>query len=121
MANEQNLRPSEHKFTQEEAKRGGINSGKARRKRKAFAEAFETLLQREFSDHNGNRMQGVEAVAAKVFKEAMDGDMRAVQFLRDTVGEMPVQRIETTEITPETYERVQRALEGLDDGPDSDS
>ena len=31
MANEQNLRPSEYKLSQEEAKKGGINSGKARR------------------------------------------------------------------------------------------
>lgn len=33
MANEQNLRPGEHKFTQEEHKKGGIASGKARRER----------------------------------------------------------------------------------------
>lgn len=121
MANEGNLIPQAHKLTVEEASKGGKRSGETRRRRKAFAEAFEVLLQREFSDHNGNRMQGVDAIAAKVFKEAMDGDMRAVQFLRDTVGEMPVQRIETTEISAETYERVRKALEGLDDGPDNDS
>lgn len=112
MANEQNLRPSEHKFTREEAKRGGINSGKARRRRKAFAEAFEVLLQREFTDRNGQQLQGVDAVAAKVFQSAMDGDMRAIQFLRDTVGEMPVQRVESVEIPAETYQMVARALSG---------
>ena len=31
MANEQNLRPSEYKLSQEEAKRGGIRSGEVRR------------------------------------------------------------------------------------------
>ena len=110
MANEQNLRPSEHVFTQEEAKKGGINSGKARRRRKAFAEAFETLLQREFTDRNGNQLQGVEAIAARTFQAAMDGDLKAMQIIRDTVGEMPVQRVETVEISEETYRRVEEAL-----------
>lgn len=114
MANEQNLRPSEHKFTQEEAKRGGINSGKARRRRKAFAEAFNTLLERQFTDHNGNQLQGVEAIAAKVFQEAMNGDLRAAQMIRDTVGEMPVQRIEMDTIDPEARAEMDELL-GLGD------
>ena len=110
MANEQNLRPSEHKFTQEEAKKGGVNSGKARRKRKAFAEAFNTLLERQFTDQNGNQLQGVEAIAAKTFQAAMNGDLKAMQIIRDTVGEMPIQRVETMEISEETYRRVEEAL-----------
>lgn len=114
MANEQNLRPSEHKFTQEEAKRGGVNSGKARRRRKAFAEAFNALLEQQFTDRNGRQLQGVEALAAKTFQEAMDGDMRAVQFIRDTVGEMPVQRIEVDTIDPQARAEMDELL-GIDD------
>ena len=110
MANEQNLRPGAHKLTQEEASRGGKRSGETRRRRKAFAEAFNVLLEREFTDHNGNSMQGVDAIAAKVFRQAMDGDMKAVQFLRDTVGEMPVQRVEVDTIDPQARERVERIL-----------
>lgn len=110
MANEHNLRPSEHKFTQEEAKRGGVNSGKARRRRKAFAEAFNMLLERQFTDQNGNQLQGVEAIAAKTFQAAMNGDLKAMQIIRDTVGEMPIQRVETVEISEETYRRVEEAL-----------
>ena len=33
MANEQNLRPCEYKLSQEEQKKGGIASGKARREK----------------------------------------------------------------------------------------
>lgn len=112
MANEQNLRPSEYKFSHEDSVKGGKASGEARRKRKAFAEAFETLLTREFSDRNGQRLQGVEAVAAKVFQAAMDGDMKAIQFLRDTVGEAPVQRVAVAEISQETYKQVEDILMG---------
>lgn len=82
-------------------RKGGIASGETRRRRKAFAEAFETLLQRDFTDHNGNKLQGVEAIAAKVFQSAMNGDLKAMQIIRDTCGEMPVQRLEVDTIDPQ--------------------
>lgn len=112
MANEQNLRPGEYKFTQEEAKKGGIASGKARREKKLMREAFEELLSREYHDQAGNVLDGTSALAAKVFKQAMDGDLKAFEIIRDTTGQKPVERVETVEISPETYERVARALEG---------
>ena len=50
MANEHNLRPSEHKFTQEEAKKGGINSAKARREKKTIQKILADLLNSEIKD-----------------------------------------------------------------------
>ena len=50
MANEQNLRPSEHKFTQEEAKKGGINSAKARREKKTIQKILSDLLDGQIKD-----------------------------------------------------------------------
>ena len=50
MANEQNLRPCEHKFTQEEAKKGGINSAKARREKKTIQKILADLLDGEIKD-----------------------------------------------------------------------
>lgn len=50
MANEQNLRPSEHKFTQDEAKRGGINSAKARREKKTIQKILAELLDGQIKD-----------------------------------------------------------------------
>ena len=44
MPNEQNLRPCEHKFTQEEAKRGGINSAIARREKKTVQKILGDFL-----------------------------------------------------------------------------
>ena len=111
MANEQNLIPQAHKLSVEEASKGGKASGESRRRRKAFSEAFDMLLQKEFTAQNGDVLTGVEAIAAKTFQAAMNGDLKAMQIIRDTVGEMPIQRVETVEISPETYERVARALE----------
>lgn len=110
MANEQNLRPGAHKLTQEEASRGGKRSGETRRRRKAFAEAFEVLLQREFTDRNGNKLQGVDAIAAKTFQAAMDGDLKAMQIIRDTCGEMPTQRVEVDTIDPQARAEMDELL-----------
>ena len=50
MANEQNLRPSEYKLSQEEAKKGGINSAKARREKKTIQKILADLLDSEIKD-----------------------------------------------------------------------
>ena len=50
MANEQNLRPSEYKLSQEEAKKGGINSGKSRREAKRRGELWKELVNTEVTN-----------------------------------------------------------------------
>lgn len=110
-----------HRLTVEEQRRGGRKSAETRARRKSIREAFEAICSKEYTDSNGNQIDGVTAMCMKQFQAAMNGDTRAFAVIRDSLGEMPVQRIETTEISPETYERVQKALEGLEDGPDIDS
>ena len=91
--------------------KGGRKSGETRRRRKLFAEAFDELLSRQYVDRNGNEIQGVAALAAKMYQQAMDGDIRAFVEIRNTCGEAPVQRVETVEIPAETYESVRKMLE----------
>ena len=91
--------------------KGGRKAGETKRRRKAFSEAFDVLLSKGFVDRNGNEVQGVEALAAKVFQQAMDGDIRAFCEIRASVNEAPVQRIETVEISQETYDNVRKMLE----------
>ena len=116
MANEQNLergRATRFKSGEEAAaagRRGGKASGESKRRRKAFAEAFNQLLEQEFTDHNGTSRSGVELIAMKTFKSAMDGDLRAMQIIRDTVGEMPVQRLEVDTIDPQARAEMDELL-----------
>lgn len=112
MANEQNLIPGAHKLTLEEQSAGGKASGEARRRKKLMREAFDELLSRDYHDKDGNMLDGTSALAAKVFKQALDGDLKAFEIIRDTTGQKPVERVETVEISPETYERVARVLGG---------
>ena len=101
MANEQNLRPSEYKLSQEEAKKGGIASGEARRRKKDLRLALEMLLEKDFKDKSGNTISGTEAITAKLFEKAMKGDVRAFETLRDTVGQKPVEKVEVAKIDKE--------------------
>lgn len=110
MANEQNLRPGEYKLSQEEAKKGGINSGKARRQKKLLRECLEILLENEVTDKNGNVMTGAEAMAAKVFQQALKGDLKAFEIIRDTAGQKPVEKVVVSEIDIDVIDEVERMV-----------
>ena len=110
MANEQNLRPSEYKLSLEEAKRGGIASGEARRRKRDLRLALEILLEKEYTDAQGKKITGTEAITAKLFQQAMKGNIRAFETIRSTVGQDPVQKVEHVNISDETREQIERFL-----------
>lgn len=123
MANPENL--IGHEFTsdqnREEAakngRKGGKASGEARRRRKAIREAFEAICSKQYTDSNGNQIDGVTAMCMKQFQLAMNGDTRAFVEIRNSLGEMPVQQVEVqAQIPRETYEKVARVLSGGDAG-----
>ena len=118
MANEQNLRPGEYKLSQDEAKKGGINSGKARSEKRDLRKALEILLEREYKDKSGNTISGTEAITAKLFEQAMKGNIKAFETIRSTVGQDPVQKVMVAEVDQTIIDEVERAV--LDDPATSD-
>lgn len=62
MANEQNLKPCEYKFTQEEVKKGGIALGEIRRRKKLLRECLDELLAKEYTTER-KTLTGSEALA----------------------------------------------------------
>lgn len=101
MANEQNLRPSEYKLSQEEAKKGGKASAEARRRKRDLRIALEMLLEKDFQDKSGNTITGTEAITAKLFEQAMKGNVKAFETIRATVGQDPIQKVEVAKIEKE--------------------
>lgn len=96
MANEQNLRPCEYKLTQEEQKRGGIASGKARREKKALKETLELLLQQAVKDSNGKTVKNPitnepedyqTRIVTKLVLKAGKGDIDAIRLVQSMKGE----------------------------------
>lgn len=86
MANLQNLRTPTSEEARELGRKGGLASAAARKKRKTLREELLSML----SDGNTQ-----ESITAALLEKAMDGDVKAFEVVRDTVGEKPVDRIET--------------------------
>lgn len=95
MANEQNLRPGEYKLSQEEAKKGGINSGAARREKrdrhKRIQELFALAVKDPKLKQNLEKM-GIDvteadletAADARVMVELLRrGDYKAWQAMKE--------------------------------------
>lgn len=91
MAGSDNLIPL-NKRTKEEQKAittaGGIASGESRRARKTLKEELLLLLS------EGDTQK---SVSVALLQKAMDGDVKAFEVLRDTIGERPVDRVQATQ------------------------
>lgn len=114
MANEQNLKPFTSDQSHDEAvkngSKGGVASGAARREKRDFRRALEMLLEREFTDKQGNTLSGVEAISAKMFEQAMKGNIRAFETIRDTVGQKPVEKVIVADVEPSVIDEVEKAV-----------
>ncbi len=92
MANEGNLKPQNKRTKSEQraiAQKGGIASGKARAKKKSLKETLQALLELEY-DMDGTMLKGNEATSVALIKQALNGNVKAYEVIRDTIGEKPV-------------------------------
>lgn len=112
MANEQNLKIPTSSEARENGRRGGKASGEARRRKKLLRECLEELLEREMTDKSGNTVSGAEALAVKLFKKAMDGNVKAFEVLRDTSGQKPVEKNMVADVEPAVIAEVEAMVNG---------
>lgn len=113
MANEQNIIAANESRTSEEAREngrlGGIVSGKVRKQRKTMAESLKMLLamkapkgkhalvKQYFPDLTDEEIDVQILVVSQMLNIASEGGTSAVQaaqFVRDTIGEKPVDKSE---------------------------
>lgn len=81
MANEQNLKPVRTKSeARERGKNGGIKSGEVRKQRKTLKEELLLLL---------SEGQTQEKISLSLIQEALEGNTKAYEIIRDTIGEKP--------------------------------
>ena len=101
-----------HKFTPEDASKGGKASAEARRKKRDLREQLEILLDKEYTDEKtGETMQGIEVVTAALFKEAAKGNVKAFNTLRDTIGQAVVQKVMIAEVDADVIAEVEAIVE----------
>lgn len=114
--NDQNLIPNSERSpseVRENSAKGGRNSGATRRRKKDLRMALEILLDKKYVDANGKKISGTEAISAKLFQQAMKGNIKAFETIRATVGQDPVQKVMVAEVSQEVVNEVEQAV--LDD------
>lgn len=115
--NEQNLIPNSErspKEVRENGKKGGINSGKARRRKKEFRELFEKMLDEQGGNLNGKPVTRKELIVARAMKILQDPDssdarefLKAFEIVRDTIGEKPVEKVMVAEVSQDVIDEVE--------------
>ena len=116
MANEQNLRPFTSEQSREAAVKNGRKGGKAtarnKRERKTFREGLLLLLNEPLKDKSGNVTNNTtqDAIIAALVKRAANGDTRAFEMIRDTIGEKPVQDVK---VSTGDFSALDEALKGM--------
>lgn len=112
MANEQNLTPFTSGQSREEAvkngAKGGRASGESKRRKKTLREQMEMLLSlpvqdpatKDFIESLGidtNEINNALAITLSMYQEALKGNTKAFELIRDTIGEKPTDRLQIEE------------------------
>ena len=93
MANTENLKPLNTRTKEEQRKiatAGGKASGKARRKKKQLKELLELALSQPHESGEDNYY----AITAALIQEALSGNTKAFEVIRDTIGQKPTDALE---------------------------
>lgn len=90
------------------ARKAGIASGKAKREKKAMRETLEELLAMPIKDGASDDIEKIksiagikgknitmqEAIMVAMLNKAAKGDVRAAEYVRDTIGQKPTDKLE---------------------------
>lgn len=128
--NDQNLIKPKRDQTAEQRKAAASKAGKAaakkRREKKQMQEIAKIVLHMpfegtdaqlddleglSFEDYPDRKLTVSEISILKVAKKAMRGDIAAIQFLRDTAGEKPVEQIEVSADIGAACDEIGRLIE----------
>ena len=125
--NEENLRTIQKgQLSKEELKKrqsnGGKKSGQVRRERKAFKESLLMLLEMKAPEQivvqikktlpklKDKDLNYQNAILVSLLQQAVKGNTKAVELIRDTIGEKPKEVVEIS-----GNEQIQKGLSQLND------
>ena len=105
MANQQNLVPLSTSKAREIGKKGGINSGISRRNKKRIKQQFELLMSLDLQENELKeqiKSLGIPeeeinlqmALCVAMTQQALQGNIRAFELIRDTLGQNPINELE---------------------------
>ena len=99
----------------ERASEAGKKSAESRLARKTLREELLSLLESDVVDKKGNTKQAQVAMSAALIKQAISGNTKAFEIIRDTIGEKPVDKVEmkTDFNIEESTERLISLFDGI--------
>lgn len=100
------------------ARKGGIASGKVRREKKMLRDTLEELLKMPMKDGKladideiksiagvkGKNITMQEAIMLSMLGKAVNGDVKAAEYVRDTIGQKPDSRMNIDMNLPVMFE-----------------
>lgn len=98
----------------ERARRAGIKSGEVRRERKTLREELLVILGEEITGAKG-KTTFQHAMTAALAKQALRGNVKAYEVIRDTIGEKPSEKVTINLPDSEVISKVEDALFGGDE------
>lgn len=115
MANKQNLKVPTSSEARRNGKKGGINSGKARREKRDLKKLMELWMETEVAkDRNGEPLTGAELMVAVAAKEMKSGSPKFWELIRDTAGFKPVDKVMVADVDQSVIDEVETAVLGDD-------
>ena len=96
----------------EMGRKGGIQNGINAAKRRSMREELEEIQMLTLKDKKGNDtgMTRQRGMLMNISMKASNGDIRAAEFVRDMLGEKPVENITIAHIDPEIANEVERMV-----------
>lgn len=99
----------------EQARKANRASTQAKREAKEIKDFLKILLDTKMTTTDGKKMTGAEAMATRAFREAIKGDWKAWELVRDTAGQKPADRVVVSDIDPDVISEVEAMVNGEDE------
>lgn len=94
-------------------RKGGKRSKQVQKERKTLREELLVLLGEEVTDKNTGRVMPTQAaISAALIKQAISGNYRAFEIIRDTIGEKPVEKVMVADVEQSVIDEVEKAVLG---------
>lgn len=121
--NEGNLVPMSKRTAEKQreiCRLGGIRSGEVRRQKAELKAILNRLLDETTAtipDDSGRKItvSAAEGIAIKLIEQALNGNTKAFEIIRDTIGEKPVQNVNfCNTVSPEIIAEVEAVVMDAD-------
>ena len=100
--------PGEHQ--REISSKGGKAAAAKRAALRTLREELETLLAEKQKQPSGKMMTIQEGITAALIKQALNGDVRAYEMIRDTIGQKPIDRIMVADVSEDVVDEIEKAV-----------